>query len=237
MAVANASTSTIPKLSPPSAGETNNFDDASSASRSSFGTMPSTSMPSSSKCIRACRRRYWSGSVPISRRRAPVRRRISGQTRSSTGSPLRASWRPTKTMRCSRCSGSAWSGMTTPFGTISKPPPSQRSADSAAMRETAMRVSRRSIRKPQTGSAARIQARSPAACHVATAGHSANASVATQIVGVNGSCRWTRSNRSVRSASRVRRIERGESTMFGNEPFAGTTTERPTGMISGGRWP
>ena len=43
------------------------------------------------------------------------------------------------------------------------------------------------------------------------------------------------SNRSVRSASRMRPIERGERTMFGSDPFAGTTTERPTGMMSGGR--
>ena len=33
------------------------------------------------------------------------------------------------------------------------------------------------------------------------------------------------------------RSMRGESTMFGSEPFAGTTTERPTGMTSGGRSP
>ena len=37
--------------------------------------------------------------------------------------------------------------------------------------------------------------------------------------------------------SRMRLIERGESTMFGSDPFAGTTTERPTGITSGGRWP
>ena len=38
-----------------------------------------------------------------------------------------------------------------------------------------------------------------------------------------------------RSARRMRAIERGESTMFGSEPFAGTTTERPTGMIPVGQ--
>ena len=35
-------------------------------------TIPSTSMPASSKRMRACRSRYCSGSVPISRSRAPV---------------------------------------------------------------------------------------------------------------------------------------------------------------------
>ena len=35
----------------------------------------------------------------------------------------------------------------------------------------------------------------------------------------------------------MRPIERGESTMFGSEPFAGTTTERPTGMIPSGSAP
>ena len=34
-----------------------------------------------------------------------------------------------------------------------------------------------------------------------------------------------------------RPIDRGESTMFGSDPFAGTTTERPTGMIPAGRSP
>ena len=105
VAVANASASTSPKLSPPSAGETNTFAAASSALRTSFVTIPSTSIPSSSKRIRECSSRYCSGSVPISRSRAPVRRRISGHARSSTGSPLRASWRPMKTMWCSRLVG------------------------------------------------------------------------------------------------------------------------------------
>ncbi len=68
-------------------------------------------------------------------------------------------------------------------------------------------------------------------------GHFANASVATQIAGVIGSCRWRTSKRSRSRVSRTRPIALGERTMFGSEPFAGTTTERPTGMIPDGRSP
>ncbi len=171
VAIAKASTSTIPKLSPPSAGETNTLAVESSWSRSALGMIPSTSIPSSSKRMRECRRRYCSGSVPIRRSRAPVRRRISGHAARSTGRPLRVSWRPMKTTWWRRFSGSTLSGTTTPFGTISNPIPSQRSADSAALRDTAILASIRSIRNPQTFRPPRIQPRSPAACQVATTGH------------------------------------------------------------------
>ena len=77
----------------------------------------------------------------------------------------------------------------------------------------------------------------PAACQVAATVQVAKASVATQIAGVIGSCRWTRSKRSSASTWRTRGIDRGESTMLGSEPLAGTTTERPTGMIPAGRSP
>ena len=36
---------------------------------------------------------------------------------------------------------------------------------------------------------------------------------------------------------RIRRIERGLRMMFGSEPLAGTITERPTGITSGGGSP
>ncbi len=138
-------------------------------------TIPSTSMPSSSKRSRECSSRYWSGSVPISRSRAPVRRRISGHARSSTGSPLRASWRPMKTTWCSRLSASACSGMTTPFGIDLEPGRrASAAADSAAIRETAMRASIAVDQEaPRTAAASRIQPRSPAACQVATIGQRA----------------------------------------------------------------
>ena len=58
-----------------------------------------------------------------------------------------------------------------------------------------------------------------------------------QIAGVMGSCRWSTSKRSRSSAARTRKIERGLRTMFGSEPFAGTITERPTGITSGGGSP
>ncbi len=54
VAHANASASTRPKLSPPSAGVTDTFARSSSCVRVSFGTIPSTSIPDSSKPMRAC---------------------------------------------------------------------------------------------------------------------------------------------------------------------------------------
>ena len=107
VAQAKASTSTSPKLSPPSAGETDSFARSSSCVRTSFGTIPSTSIPASSTRSRAFSSRYCSGSVPIRRSRAPVARWISGHARSSVGSPLRWSWRPMKTIVLSRSAGSA----------------------------------------------------------------------------------------------------------------------------------
>ena len=80
--------------------------------------------------------------------------------------------------------------MRTPFGITSYGPGIQRAADSSAIGETAMRASMRSIRKPQKWSAGPIQPRSPCAWCVATIGHCANESAATQIAGVIGSCRW-----------------------------------------------
>src|SRR5579885_2466741 len=56
-------------------------------------------------------------------------------------------------------------------------------------------------------------------------------------VGVIGSCRCSTSNCSSRSASRMRKNERGLRMMFGSDPFAGTMTERPIGITSGGGGP
>jgi hypothetical protein len=56
-------------------------------------------------------------------------------------------------------------------------------------------------------------------------------------VGVIGSCRWSTSNCSRSSALRIRKIERGLRMMFGSVPFAGTITERPIGITSGGGLP
>ncbi len=58
-----------------------------------------------------------------------------------------------------------------------------------------------------------------------------------QMAGVIGSWRWSTSNRSRSSTRLTRKIDRGLSTMLGSEPFAGTITERPTGMTFGGGLP
>ena len=69
---------------------------------------------------------------------------------------------------------------------ISKSVSSQRCADCAAIRDTAMRASMRSTRNPQVRRAPRIQVSVPAACQVAATVQVAKASVATQIAGVIG---------------------------------------------------
>ena len=58
-----------------------------------------------------------------------------------------------------------------------------------------------------------------------------------QIAGVIGSWRWSTSNCSRSRTRRIRKIERGLSTMFGSEPFAGTITDRPTGITFAGGSP
>jgi hypothetical protein len=107
IAHANPRVSTIPKLSPPSDGATSALALSSSSVRSSWLTNPSASIPSSLTPARERVSRTISGSAPINRRRAPVRRWISGQARSSTGMPLRGSCLPTKTIRFSRPPASA----------------------------------------------------------------------------------------------------------------------------------
>jgi len=72
---------------------------------------------------------------------------------------------------------------------------------------------------------------------VATTGVLANARVATQIAGVIGSCTCSTSKRSRASTLRMRVTDEGLRTMLGSEPFAGTMTERPTGMTSSGGLP
>ena len=72
---------------------------------------------------------------------------------------------------------------------------------------------------------------------MATTGQRAQASAAVQMTGVIGSCRCRTSNRSRSSTCFMRGIARGLSTMFGSAPFAGTITERPTGITSAGGSP
>ena len=56
-------------------------------------------------------------------------------------------------------------------------------------------------------------------------------------VGVIGSCRWRTSKRSRASTRLIRKIDRGLRMMFGSDPLAGTITERPIGITSGGGCP
>ena len=100
-----------------------------------------------------------------------------------------------------------------------------------------MRWSMRSIMNPHTCTPYFIQPSSPDAWKVATSGHRARMSAVRQIVGVIGSCRCSTSKRSRSSARTVLMYERGESTMFGSDPLAGTITERPTGITFAGGLP
>ena len=57
------------------------------------------------------------------------------------------------------------------------------------------------------------------------------------VTGVIGSCRWRTSNSSRSSTRLIRTIALGLRMMFGNEPFAGTITERPIGITFAGGSP
>ena len=110
-----------------------------------------TSIPSSDTRSASGAAARDSGSAPTMRSRRAGRRWISGQARSSTGSPLRGSCRPTNTMRCSRPPGSASSRDEDAVRddlVVAREPAL---ADSRAISETAIRRSIRSTRKPQTG--------------------------------------------------------------------------------------
>ncbi len=86
--------------------------------RTSFVTMPSTSMPASSKRMRACRRRVLERVGADQRGVAPRSRDGCRATRAAaSGSPLRASWRPTKTTCVQRSARDRPDrGSATPFG-------------------------------------------------------------------------------------------------------------------------
>ena len=119
-AQANARVSTMPKLSPPSDGATSAFvrakqvgelllrQEAEDVDPVVGDAQPREQEPDGE--------RIGAADLQAARRFA---RRISGQARSSTCSPLRGSCRPAKMTVCSRPPGSASSGISTPFGTIS----------------------------------------------------------------------------------------------------------------------
>ena len=56
-------------------------------------------------------------------------------------------------------------------------------------------------------------------------------------VGVIGSCRCTTSKRSRSSALRILKTDLGLRMMLGSDPFAGTITDRPIAITSGGGGP
>ena len=78
--------------------------------------------------------------------------------------------------------------------------------------------------------------RSPAEWQVTTTGQGAEASANAERIGAYGSWTWTTSKRSRSQILRMRTIDCGVRMMLGSDAFAGTMTERPTGITySGGR--
>ena len=130
-------------------------------------------------------------------------------------------------------------GSSTPFGMTSYSPGSQRRRRVARVRRDRDPVVQPIGEKPPRP-ACRAFIHPSVAVSRGTSrrpGTRASASAATQIAGVIGSCRWRTSNARARARAGSRRTDRGERTMFGSDPFAGTITERPTGITSGGGAP
>ena len=179
-----------------------------------------------------------SGSAPTIRSRAPVRRRISGQARSSTGSPLRGSCRPMKTI------------VLLAAGRVG------RGRDQHAVRDHLVLAGQPALR--------RLRAPAPRRRSGGRSGRQGNprpASPSASSRGRRPRDRWRRAGTSRRRAPRRRSpassaraggarrsarararpdpevATRGLRTMFGSEPFAGTITVRPTGITSGGGSP
>ncbi len=65
---------------------------------------------------------------------------------------------------------------------------------------------------------------------MATIGQGADATANAESTGARGSCTWTMSKRSCSQIRRIRRIDWGLRMMLGSDAFAGTITERPTGI-------
>ena len=173
VAVANASTSTRPKLSPPSAGDTNSFAAASSGPhlvRDDAEHVDAVVVEPQARVQQAVLQRVGADQTQP----RAVRRWISGHARSSTGSPLRASWRPMKTTWCSRSAGVRVLG---DDDTVRHDLERRRAASAlptrAAIGDTAMRASTRSTRNPQTAAPAASSRGRRRRATCATIGHCA----------------------------------------------------------------
>ena len=192
-------------------------------------------MPSSETRSRVRSSRTASGSEPQICSRAPVRRWISGQARSSTCSPLRVSCRPANVTVCSRCGGVDGVGDEHAVrddlvvARAASGPPSRvparrrRSARRSGSRESPRQASRASSSRARpTRDASRRSVRWPSRAPRCTSPASS-----ARAGGARRSC-------SRSSTRRIRKIARGLRMMFGSEPFAGTITERPIGITFAG---
>ena len=115
---ANASVSTMPKLSPPSEGAQSRSASPSRRHFSASSTGPAIFTPSGSSSSGSTSSTAGPATVRLASTPAP---RSASKARSSTGRPLRSSARPTNRIFSSSF-GRRWSGRaaerSTPFGTI-----------------------------------------------------------------------------------------------------------------------
>ena len=173
VATANASISTIPKLSPPSAGETNSLaarelalahlvrDDPEHVDPVLVEAQPRVQQPVLER-VGADQAQPGAGPAADLRPGAQQHRQALARVVAADEDDV----------VLAGPSASACSGTTTPFGTISNPRPEP--ARRPTRRPCARRRSgRRSARSgtPRPAAPPRIQPRSPAACQVATIGH------------------------------------------------------------------
>ena len=237
VAQANARVSTMPKLSPPSEGATSAFAPSSVAVSSSCERKPTTSMPSSEH------------SQPGEQQ--PDRERIGTRDgQACAGSPPDLRPRAEEHVQSlARLVAAREDDAVLALAGIGLVRDQHTVRDQLVVAgEPACRRGRRPLghgdpvvepvgEEAPDPPAHPHPARSPDAWCVATIGVVAIASTATQVTGVIGSCRCSTSKCSRSSTRRMRKMARGESTMFGSDPFAGTITERPIGITSGGGSP
>src|SRR6478735_3529143 len=155
---------------------------------------------------------------------------------SSTARPLRGSWRPRKKMVGSGLAQAvafAYGSSSTPLKTNSYSPPTARRAMAMASAETAHLRSSLAASQRTIGFSQRYPALSPAAWNVPTSGCDLNSSAVWVTPGARGSCRWTTSKRSSRSALIVRSWADGSGAMGAIEPLAGVGMLSPRGVTPG----
>ena len=238
VAQANARVSTMPKLSPPSDGAMSALAEASSRGQillaeeaEHVDAVVGNAQPRAAEAVRrAGRRRRCRAGPPCAcgcRARRAAARAGPSSTHGARRRPRDARGRPARRLRGSARRSER--SRTRPEASAAPrrvPARRRRSADRGALRGSP---------RPASPAASSRGRRSHGACRPSgrptTRAPRCRASASSARAGAAG--------RSPRSSStrRMRRIDRGLRMMFGSEPFAGTITERPIGITSGGGSP